>query len=175
MKARYVLFIAVAFVHFSTQAQERKSNFFVSPAFYFAAHNPFESNTTGYGMHFGVEHYFSKNFSGTASIGYIYFKGDFVDFDGNTKNHFALVPLTIGVSYHVKSFFASFETGPAIKASDNTKTRLAFIPGVGVTMKKFDFGFKLFGVPETSYGIPEQSVLQRGGYSYFQLCAAYHL
>jgi hypothetical protein len=159
---------------FNAHAQQKESNFFLSPSLYVGAHNPSEKNTNGYGIHVGAQHVLSKNFFGTATLGYVYIKGEFVDFDGNTENHFALLPVLIGLRYNIKPFFASFEIGAAIRASANAKTRPALVPAIGASIKKFDFFVKLFGVPETSYGVPEQSYLQRGGYSYFQFGAAYH-
>ena len=173
MKSFCLVVLSVGLLNSFCTAQKRNVNS-VGIGFYLPAHIPaYDKNSRGYGFTFAREHFFSKKFSGSLSLGYTYFHGQYEDWDGNTKNRFALVPLLIGARYYLHRFYGSFETGAAIKASSNTTTHIVFIPAVGFATSRIDFGFKLFGVPEISYGIPERSYLQKGGYSYFAISAAY--
>jgi len=134
-----------------------------------------ENNSTGYGIGFSGQHFFAKNWSFDVNAGYIYFSGEVTDWDGNKQDHFALIPISIGVRYYLKGFFGGVDAGLAIKGSSNTGTNMMFSPFIGYRIHRFQFEAKLLGIPQTFATYPEKTYLQKGGYSFFGFGLSYQL
>ena len=132
------------------------------------------NNAVGGGFHFREEHFFSQNFSASLTVGYIRFKGDIVYWDGSKDKTFSLIPVLLGGKYFIHKFYGGFEGGLAIKASSNVSTLPAVSPSVGILLNKLDISCKLLSVLQMP-SIPENTFLQRGGYSYIGVRIAYHL
>jgi hypothetical protein len=123
------------------------------------------NKTNGPGISIKGLHTFSKNFDGTASLGYNYFKGKVEYWDGKSDDHFALMPVLLGVRYRFAKVFLGFETGAVIKASDNAATLFAIVPSAGYSSSKFIGELRLLQVPGMP-SFPENSFLKRGGYNF---------
>src|SRR3954466_663969 len=174
MKSYCLAAAAILILHSVSFSQEKKNFYSSGFGFYLPAHVPGDDKESkGYGLVISGEHFFNKQFSGSVSIGYTYFHGQYQNWEGDTAYHFALVPLLLEGRYYIQQFYASLASGLAIKASGNTSTHIAIVPAIGVTLKKFDVGLKLFAIPAMGYGIPERTYLQKGGYSYIVISGAY--
>jgi hypothetical protein len=127
-----------------------------------------------YGFQRVGEHRFGHSASATAEIGYLHFSGRIINFDGTGENQFSMIPVLIGGRFYVKQFFAGIQLGAGIRASSNAYSHMVFAPGVGWSGKRLEAGVRLLAVPQ-NFGLPEQTLLQRGGYSYLNLHASWYL
>lgn len=167
--------VMLCLISLSINAQAKKNLLYAGVEFAIPAHQPFQSNkANGYMVNLKGEHFFSSSFSGSVSAGLSYFKGKMVFWDGRTDNSFSLVPILVGGRFYYRKIYIGVETGPAIAASSHNSTHLAIAPSAGVVIGKFDAGIKFFAVPERG-GIPENNFLQKGGYSYIGLRAAFRI
>ena len=93
------------------------------------------------------------------------------------EKDFAVIPLLAGLRYYMKNkWYAAFETGVNMKAHSNAATKFTLVPSAGILWpvgkKAIDLGIQFSTVP-MGYGFPEQKLLQRGGYSFLGLRAAW--
>ena len=139
-----------------------------------------------------MENQFSRIFSWTAGLNFDHFTGRytytrFSSFPGDTMTgspkdttieNFSIAPLLLGLKYYFKGkFYLSTEIGLALKASHATRTKLALAPSLGVllpsgTRNNIDLSIKFTHIV-TGFGIPEINGLQKGGYGFLSLRAAY--
>lgn len=135
----------------------------------------YESNKAiGLGINVKGEHFFAPQFSGLATVGYASYRGKLVYWDGTEDKNFALVPVLIGARFFVQKFYAELEAGVALKATENVNTGMALAPAIGFMNKKLDLSLRFFAVPAMP-SIPENTFLEKGGYSYLTLRFFYNL
>jgi hypothetical protein len=113
----------------------------------------------------------------TTSVGYHYFSGTIHHTGGQQEKDFAVIPLLAGLRYYMKNkWYAAFETGVNMKAHSNAATKFTLVPSAGILWpvgkKAIDLGIQFSTVP-MGYGFPEQKLLQRGGYSFLGIRAAW--
>jgi len=160
------LFVATTiFCSSGLHSQPRKNLLGIGGEVSYPVH-AYESNEAiGIGINIKGEHFFSPKFSGLANIGYTFYRGKLVYWDGTKDHDFALVPVLIGARFFVKKFYTEFETGVAVKASDNTSSIFAVAPAIGFVNRKLDLAMRFFAAPAMP-SIPENTFLEKGGYSY---------
>lgn len=129
------------------------------------------------GVSFQKQWHWGRRIAATASAGYSYFSGTIHYFGGQEEKHFAVIPVLAGLRYYIKNkLYAAFETGVNIKAHRNAATKFALVPSAGILLpvgkKAIDLGIQFSTVP-MGYGHPEQKLLQRGGYSFLGIRAAW--
>jgi hypothetical protein len=135
----------------------------------------YESNeAVGLGINIKGEHFFGSKFSGLVTVGYTSYRGKLVYWDGTEDKDFALVPVLIGARIFLQRFYAEFEFGVAVKASENVNTTMTVAPAIGFMNKKLDLAIRFFAVPAMP-SIPENTFLEKGGYSYLTLRFFYNL
>ncbi|MBC9912907.1 outer membrane beta-barrel protein [Chitinophaga varians] len=124
-------------------------------------------------------YHFHPTFAVTATVGYEHFSTDFYDPWAHVNiTTFNLVPVMAGMRYYPWPFlYGGVSTGIAIKGSEHMRSRLAIAPAAGYLLPvgkgKIDMGLQLTGIPQ-GMGIPEQNVLEKGGYSYLSLRVGYN-
>ena len=172
MKIFLVIFLLYS-VH--AYSQSRKNLIAIGGEIGFPAHQPFQSNkAVGFGVNIKGEHFFSNRFSALASIGFASFNGKIVYWDGIGDKNFSLIPVLIGGRFYIKKFYLGFESGIAISASNNTNSLIALAPTMGLVHGNFAVTAKLFAIPQMP-SIPENTFLQKGGYSYLNFGLFYNL
>jgi hypothetical protein len=129
----------------------------------------------GYGLEIKAERFLSSKFSMNVSAGYIYFKGAITYWDDSKDKSFGLLPVSVGGRYYIRSFYLGAGAGLAIKASSNTGTNVLLYPAVGFAKKNVDVSIQLMGIPQAFGSIPENTYLEKGGYSYLGLYLNYLL
>ena len=166
----------VTLILYSVQgySQPQKNLIAIGGEIGFPAHQPFQSNKAiGMGINIKGEHFFSNKFSSLASIGFSSFSGKIVYWDGAEDKDFSLIPILVGGRFHIKKFYLGLESGIAISASNNTNSLFAIAPSIGIVHGHFDLVAKLFAIPEMP-SIPENTFLQKGGYSYLNFGVNYN-
>jgi hypothetical protein len=118
-----------------------------------------------------------SGFSGTLSLGWLHFSGTVTDLDSSVQTRFSILPILVGARYYWKEhFYLGIQVGALVSTNDQTNTHLALVPGIGmiapVGESLLELSLQFTGVP-TGYGLPEKTVLQRGGYSFAELKIAY--
>jgi hypothetical protein len=169
------LLAILLFYSLNGYSQPKKNLFAIGAEISLPAHQPFQSNkATGLGINMKGEHFFSNNFSALANIGFASFRGKIVYWDGVEDRSFSLVPILIGARFYIQKLYLGIESGAAIKASENANTLVAFSPSIGMINKKLDLAIKFFAIPQMP-SIPENTFLQKGGYSYLGISVFYSL
>jgi hypothetical protein len=169
------LFCSLLFCSSSAIGQPKKLVPSAGVEFSVPAHQSIGSNhANGVGFSLKEEFFVSQKFSVTVSAGYSFFRGDLVYWDGSKDKNFALIPVMIGARCYFHKFFAAFEAGAAIKGSSNVNTLPAVCPSAGVLVNKFEISFRLMGILQVP-SIPENTFLQRGGYSYAGVRVSYRI
>jgi hypothetical protein len=139
---------------------------------------PFKSHeinkTTGYGIYLRGEHSLSRNLSVTARAGYTFYKGDINYFDNTHHKNFALMPLLLGTSLTIKKIYFGIELGTVLPVNMAVNSHFAFSPGAGFRFNRLAIGLDLLIVPEVP-SLPENSFLQKGGFSYGGINLSYRL
>ncbi|RBL91818.1 hypothetical protein [Chitinophaga flava] len=134
----------------------------------------------GIGGFLSGEYRFHKKFAATASAGFEHFSTDLEDPWTHTHiSTYNLIPVMAGMRFYPWSFlYGGVSTGIAFKGNDYMRHRFAIAPAAGVILPagkgKIDLGLQLTGIPQ-GFGISEQNILEKGGYSYLSLRAAYSL
>jgi hypothetical protein len=132
------------------------------------------NETNGPGVSLKGVHAFSHHLDGMVNLGYNYFKGKVQYWDGNSDDHFALMPLLLGTRYRFRNMFLGFEAGTVIKASDNAATLFSIAPSIGYSNNKFNAELRLLQVPGMP-SFPENSFLKKGGYGFLGVRLGYCL
>jgi hypothetical protein len=139
---------------------------------------PFKSHeinkTIGYGVFLKGEHSLSKNISVTARAGYTFYKGEINYFDNTHQKNFALLPLLLGATFTIKKIYLGMELGAILPASMPVNSHFAFSPNAGFRLNRLAIGLDLMVIPEVP-SAPENSFLQKGGYSYGGVNFSYRL
>ena len=175
MKTIKILFVALLFHSFNGYSQQQRKSISIGSQVDFPL-RVFQSNKAiGSGINLKGEFFLSNRFSGTLSAGYSFFNGKLIYWDGTTDKNFALIPLLVGARYYFQKFYLNLEAGLAIKASDNVYTNLAFVPSAGILINRLDLAIRLFSVSQLGVSIPENTFLQKGGYSYLGFRVFYGL
>ena len=130
------------------------------------------NKTNGPGVSLKGVHSFSNHFDGMVSLGYNYFKGQVKYWDGNSDDHFALMPFLLGPRYRFSKMFIGFEAGAVIKASNNAATLFAIAPFIGYRNNKFSSEVRLLQMPGMP-SFPENSFLKKGGYNFLGVRLSY--
>jgi hypothetical protein len=158
-----------------TFSQTYKSSVAIEGGLSYPLNQPVQKNkAVGIAINVKAEQFFSKKFSGTLRIGYNYFKGDLVYWDGKMDKNFTLIPVLLGARYYIQKLYLGFETGAAFKGSKNVYTNIAVAPSFGYLCKRINININILsilGFPS----IPENTFLQRGGYSYLGVKFGYKI
>lgn len=157
-------------------AAQKRAIFSIGPELSISTYHAMPSN--GIGGSAGVQLHPNKKISFVADIGYNRFSGQVVNiFTKDTVNSFAIMPVLAGARYTFRDkFYFAVRAGYALGAH-NARGSLAFSPAAGwVVFGKnkplLDFGLRWIGLlPTPSY--PENTFLNKGGYSYLNLRIAY--
>jgi hypothetical protein len=130
------------------------------------------NKTNGPGVSLKGAHSFSNHFDGTVSLGYNYFKGQVKYWDGDSDDHFALMPFLLGSHYRFSKMFIGFEAGAVIKASNKAATLFAIAPSIGFRNNKLSSEIRFLQVPGMP-SFPENSFLKKGGYNFLAVRLSY--
>ncbi len=141
---------------------------------------------SGQGIFLQGEKFFSKQpstkthagISATIDLGWLHFSGTVTDLDSTVQTRFSVLPILLGARYYWKGlYYLGMQAGALISTNNQTTTRLALVPGLGmiapVGESLLELSLQFTGVPMGS-GTPEKTVLQRGGYSFAALRIAYY-
>ncbi|MBV4357244.1 hypothetical protein [Pinibacter aurantiacus] len=183
---KLLLLLVTSLTFMLSFAQSKKTTYsaglLLSKPAYFS--NTESNNTTGVGLEIQTERLFSKNFSCTASLGYIHFSGTYTYIDYSSIAHdtsissYGHIPLFAGLRYYCwKKLFLGAEIGAMIQGSSNTSTHISLAPSVGykfdvAKQHGIDVGLRLINTLP-GYGTPEANTLTKGGYGIWVLKAAY--
>ena len=156
--------------------RSKKLKFSIGPEFSVPTFSGITSSGVGGGI--SLEHFFNKKIAGTIDISYNYFKGNVFDFyKHDTLNGFSIMPVLAGGKYFFTNKFYISGAAGLIIGLHNAGNHLALSSGTGWLIpvsanSKIDLGVKLTGVP-AGYSFPENSFLNRGGYSFLTFKIAY--
>jgi len=149
-----------------TSIAQRKVRLTIGPEFSLPAYKEFPSN--GIGGSIAVEFRSKNRFSATIETGYNHFWGSYVNvWKHDTTRGFSFVPILAGARYSAgEKFYASMRAGLTL----GTTVGFTLSPAAGVVLPnrrnpKIDLGVRLIGVVGMP-SIPENSFLDRGGFSY---------
>jgi hypothetical protein len=153
-------------------AQNSRTRFSIGPEFSLPTYKEFPSN--GVGGSIAVDFRSRHRVSANIETGYNYFKGTVInEFKHDTTRGFGFVPILAGVKLSLANkYYASMRAGITLGSS----VGFTLSPAVGVMLPnrlspKIDLGIKLIGVPGMP-SIPENTFLDRGGFSYLSFRAA---
>ncbi|MDR3711288.1 MAG: hypothetical protein P4L51_00610 [Puia sp.] len=140
---------------------------------------------SGQGIFVQGERFFSRQhsgktntgFSGTLNLGWLHFSGTVYALDSSVQTRFSVLPLLAGARYYWKEhYYLAMQAGALVSTNSQTDTHLALTPGIGmiapVGESLLELSLQFTGVPR-GFGLPEKTVLQRGGYSFAALRIAY--
>ena len=157
-------------------AQENKLVVSAGPAVLIPTYS--EINSVGFSFGVGIDYKLSNSLSIASNI-------DVDVFDSKVRNLFTdqitdgfiLMPVLIGVKWKpVNNLYFAGKVG-AVAGLKNASTNFALSPGLGYLVningkQKLDVGLNLVGVPGMA-SIPENTFLDKGGYSFLSLKLAY--
>ncbi|HEX6180929.1 MAG TPA: hypothetical protein VFZ47_06755 [Chitinophagaceae bacterium] len=137
-----------------------------------------EIPTPGIGASIGMEVRSFHRISFTSEISYNQFSGDVIyKFRNDTIQGFSKLPIVAGIKGRIwKGAYLVVRAGLAFGLK-NAGTSLAFAPGAGWLLHRndkplLDLGVRWIGIPGMP-SFPENSVLNKGGYSYLNFRVAY--
>lgn len=137
-----------------------------------------EINSAGFGFGADVEYKLNKKIAIASDIDINIFNSNVKNiFTNKITNGFIIMPLLVGVKWTAfKNFYFTGKTG-VVAGLKNAGTNFSFSPGLGYLIningkQKLDVGLKLVGVLPMS-SIPENTFLEKGGYSFLSLKLAY--
>jgi hypothetical protein len=160
----------------SMYAQNKNLKFSIGPEYSVPTFSG--STSSGVGGGISLEHFFNRKIAVTIEISYNYFKGNIADFyKHDTINGFSIMPVLIGGKYFFTNKFYVSGAAGLIIGWHNAANHLGLSTGAGLLIpvsarSQIDLGVKLTGVP-TGYSFPENSFLNKGGYSFITFKAAY--
>lgn len=137
-----------------------------------------EINSAGFGFGAGVEYKLNKKIAIASDIDINIFNSKVKNiFTNKITDGFIIMPVLVGVKWNAFNNF--YFTGKAglVAGLKNAGTNFSLSPGLGYLVningkQKLDVGLKLVGVLPMS-SIPENTFLEKGGYSFLSLKLAY--
>ena len=172
MKKITLLLAAVLFT--SVLAAQRRVQFSVGAEFSIPVHSVFD-RSPGLGLSVGMDARPEKKWAFVAELGYNYFAGPIIKTNPPIKTSFGMMPAVAGVRIKSpKGFYGAVRGGLGIRIGFGGGTLPVFSPAAGWEWRNknkkpvLDLGarwIRVVGMP--SY--PENSVLEKGGYSYFNI------
>jgi hypothetical protein len=174
MKTAKPLIVILIFSSLHAHSQTRKNFLGIGGEFSYPVHAYQSNKAIGLGLNIKGEHFFSSKFSGLASIGYTSYHGKLVYWNGTEDEDFALSPVLIGGRFFIQRFYMELQAGVAISSSENVNTSFTIAPAIGFMYKKLDLAIRLFAIPAMP-SIPENTFLEKGGYSYLTFRFFYNL
>jgi len=170
-----IVFSLTVAVNFG-KAQKNNVLFSVGPAILIPSYSGINSN--GFGVGASFEYVLTKKVSIASDIDINFFTSNIKNvFTHKVTNGFAIMPVLAGVKWGaVKNIYLSGKAGMAVGLK-NAGTNLTLSPGIGYLFnikgkQKIDMGIRLIGVlPKAS--LPENTFLEKGGYSFLAFKLAY--
>lgn len=176
MKKVFSTLFVLTFTAGISMAQENKFVVSAGPSLLIPTYS--EINSVGFGFGVGIDYRLNNKFSLASDI-------DVDVFDSKVKNLFTdeitdgfiLMPVMIGVKWRpVNNLYFAGKVG-AVAGLKNASTNFALSPGLGYLVNingkpTLDVGLNLLGVPGMA-SIPENTFLDKGGYSFLSLKLAY--
>ncbi len=157
-------------------AQNKKMKFSIGPQISLPTYTGINSSGIGGGL--STEHSFNKKIGGFVDVSYNYFNGNVYDlFKHDTIKGFGIMPVFLGAKYFLTNRFYMSGAAGIVIGINNAGNHAALSPGAGLivpisTTANMDVGVRLIAVP-TGFSFPENSFLNKGGYSFLSLRIAY--
>jgi hypothetical protein len=137
-------------------------------------------SSIGFGFSTSVDYKLTKNISFISDIDVDIFNSKVKNnFTNKITDGFIIMPVLVGAKWNAFSNFYFTSKAGFVTGLKNAGTNFSLSPGLGYLIningnRKLDIGLKLVGVlPKSS--IPENTFLERGGYSFLSLRVAYQL